>query len=101
MLRPYSVFAEAIERGYADIAECQPIGEVRERSRSAELGEIRTSGRSRILIRGTAQEPAAVRTARTGWPFEKSFAMDVVESLLTEAKSLLPRLESRALLGRQ
>ncbi len=29
MLRPYSVFAEVIERGYADIAECQPIGEVR------------------------------------------------------------------------
>ena len=29
MLRPYSVSAEAIERGYADISECQPMAETK------------------------------------------------------------------------
>jgi hypothetical protein len=29
MLRPYSVSAETLESGCADIAECQPIGEAR------------------------------------------------------------------------
>src|SRR5450759_2064296 len=28
MLRPYSASAEAIERGYADIAECRPMTEI-------------------------------------------------------------------------
>jgi hypothetical protein len=28
MLRPYSASAEAIERGYADIAECRPMAEI-------------------------------------------------------------------------
>jgi len=29
MLRPYSVSAEAIDRGYGDIRECQPIAEIK------------------------------------------------------------------------
>jgi hypothetical protein len=29
MLRPYSASAEVLERGHADISECQPIGETK------------------------------------------------------------------------
>jgi hypothetical protein len=28
MLKPYSVSARALERGYADIAECRPMAEL-------------------------------------------------------------------------
>jgi hypothetical protein len=28
MLKPYSVSAGALERGYADIAECRPMAEI-------------------------------------------------------------------------
>jgi hypothetical protein len=28
MLKPYSASAEALERGYADVAECRPMAEI-------------------------------------------------------------------------